>query len=92
MAASVPSSPLSLSDQLALERTRLANERTVLAYLRTGMALCIGGLSLINFFRDNIYVWLGVLCLPLGLGLVGLGWMRYRVKRRHIAAALGRPA
>ncbi|RYU81601.1 DUF202 domain-containing protein [Hymenobacter persicinus] len=81
-------SHLSLSDVLALERTRLANERTVLAYLRTGMALLIAGVSLINFFHENIYVWLGVLCLPLGLGVIGLGWVRFRARRRHVAAAV----
>ncbi|RZK97325.1 MAG: DUF202 domain-containing protein, partial [Hymenobacter sp.] len=30
---------LSLSDQLALQRTRLANERTLLTYVRTSLAL-----------------------------------------------------
>ena len=79
-----PDSSLGLSDRLALERTRLANERTVLAYLRTGMALIIAGFSLINFFRENIYVWAGVLCVPLGLGTVVLGWVRFRIKRERI--------
>ena len=83
-----PASPLSLSDILALERTRLANERTVLAYLRTGMGLLVAGISLINFFRDNIYIWVGAFCLPLGLGVILLGWVRFRARRRHVAAAV----
>ncbi|GAB3835931.1 YidH family protein [Hymenobacter jeollabukensis] len=83
-----PDSSLSLSDRLALERTRLANERTVLAYLRTGMALVLAGFSLVNFFRENIYVWVGVLFVPLGLGIVTLGWLRFLAKRRRIRQAM----
>jgi len=83
-----PAAALSLSDRLALERTRLANERTMLAYLRTGMALVLAGFSLINFFRENLYVWVGVFFVPLGLGLVLLGWVRFRFKRRRIQQAL----
>lgn len=79
---------LGLSDVLALERTRLANERTVLAYLRTGLALLLAGVSLINFFRENTYVWLGVGCLPLGLGIILLGWVRFLARRRQVAAAV----
>ena len=37
---------LSLTDWLALERTRLANERTFLAYFRTAFALLAGGLTI----------------------------------------------
>ncbi|MBT9393435.1 DUF202 domain-containing protein [Hymenobacter sp. NST-14] len=76
--------PLDLRDLLALERTRLANERTLLAYLRTGMTLIIAGFSLINFFQKHIYVWVGVLFVPLGISLMLAGWLRYRHKHRHI--------
>ena len=83
---SYPHLALSLSDRLALERTRLANERTLLAYFRTGMALIIGGLSLMNFFRDYIYVWIGAAFVPLGVAVVVGGWSRYRFKRQRIHA------
>ncbi|MBO3271503.1 MULTISPECIES: DUF202 domain-containing protein [Hymenobacter] len=83
---SYPHLALSLSDRLALERTRLANERTLLAYFRTGMALIIGGLSLMNFFRDYIYVWIGAGFVPLGVAVVVGGWSRYRFKRQRIHA------
>ncbi|RPD45009.1 DUF202 domain-containing protein [Hymenobacter sediminis] len=86
--ASYPHLPLSLSDRLALERTRLANERTFLAYLRTGLALIIAGFSLINFFRENLYVWVGVALVPLGIGMAVGGWFRFRAKRGHIQAAV----
>ncbi|SDX77068.1 DUF202 domain-containing protein [Hymenobacter psychrophilus] len=80
----IPDSPLELRDRLAMERTRLANERTLLAYLRTGMTLVIAGFSLINFFRDNVYVWAGILFVPLGMVIIVVGWFRYRVRARHI--------
>ena len=83
-----PHTTLSLSDELALERTRLANERTNLAYLRTGLALVIAGLSLINFFRDYVFIWIGAFFIPFGLGVIGLGWVRFRAKGRRIAAAV----
>ncbi|MCR5887822.1 DUF202 domain-containing protein [Hymenobacter sp. J193] len=69
-----------LRDLLALERTQMANERTLLAYVRTGMALVIAGFSLIQFFRQNLFVWAGVALVPAGLAVVLLGWRRYRHK------------
>jgi putative membrane protein len=81
---------LGVSDRLALERTRLANERTILAYLRTGIALVVAGFSLINFFRGDLYVWVGVLLVPVGFGTVVLGWVRFRNKRNTILGVLQR--
>lgn len=75
---------LPLSDQLAIDRTHLANERTLLAYLRTGTALVVAGFSLINFFHDEVYELMGVLLVPLGLLLLGLGWVRCRKRARSI--------
>lgn len=84
----LPLSQLTLRDELALERTNLANERTWLAYLRTGMALVVAGFSLINFFREQIFVWIGAFFVPFGLAMVALGWVRFRIKDRRIHAAL----
>lgn len=66
---------LSLRDELALERTRLAIECTNLRYLRAGMALVIAGLSLINFFRDYVFIWIDAFFIPLrtGCNRSGLG-------------------
>lgn len=75
---------LSLSDQLAIDRTHLANERTLLAYVRSGIALVVAGFSLINFFRDDIYIVVGALLIPTGLLTIGLGWWRCQRRSRHI--------
>ena len=85
---SYPDLPLSLSDRLAVERTRLANERTMLAYLRTGVALVVAGFSLINFFREHIYVWIGVTLVPIGIGMIVGGYLRFNTKRQRIHAAV----
>jgi len=85
---SYPDFPLSLSDRLAVERTRLANERTMLAYLRTGVALVVAGFSLINFFREYIYVWIGVAFVPIGIGMIVGGYLRFHRKRQRIHAAV----
>ncbi|WP_019946131.1 DUF202 domain-containing protein [Hymenobacter aerophilus] len=75
---------LPLSDQLAIDRTHLANERTLLAYLRTGIALVVAGFSLINFFREGIYIGAGILLVPTGLLAIVLGWRRCQRRSRHI--------
>jgi putative membrane protein len=71
-------------DRLAEERTELANERTFLAYLRTAMGFVLAGFSLIQFFRHQVFIWVGVLIVPVGffVGIVGL--RRYLEKRRFI--------
>ena len=91
MPKSTPSAlplPLDLRDRLALERTHLANERTALAYLRTALTLIIAGFSLMQFFRDNAYLWAGALLVPLGVGTGVAGWLRYRRKRARIGVHL----
>ena len=80
-----------LNDQLALERTRMANERTLLSYLRTGLAIIIAGFSLIRFFGDDVYLWTGLLCMPLGLGIILLGWIRFRIKARRMEQSVLNP-
>ena len=71
-----------------MERTRLTNERIVLAYLRSALTLIIAGFSLILFFRDNLYIWVGALLVPLGVAR----WLRHRSKHARIEAQLLSPA
>ena len=80
-----------LTDCLALERTRLANERTLRAYLRSGLTLIIADSTLINFFRENLCVWVGVVLVPVGVAVTVGGWFRFRSRQRRIRAPVPRP-
>ena len=74
---------LSLSDRLALQRTRLANERTFLTYVRTSLAMLGFGLVLLRLHPVRAG-WLGYAAL-LGAGAVMLiGVVRFRQRRREI--------
>ena len=85
MPSSAPSSPLSLSDRLALQRTRLANERTLLTYVRTTLALVGFGLALLQFHPERGGR-LGYTALA-GAGIVlAVGLLRFRVHRRELTA------
>lgn len=74
---------LSLSDWLAIERTRLANERTFLAYLRTALALLAGGVTIVRLDAFQDVRWLGYAFLVLAplVFLVGV-WRLFSVRRR----------
>jgi putative membrane protein len=85
---------LTVSDQLARDRTVLANERTLLAYLRTALGLLAGGTSLVKLFpQDESLVITGIALLLLGLGLSAVGLVRFfRVRvalRRLVAGRVG---
>lgn len=78
--------PLSLSDRLALQRTRLANERTFLTYVRTSLAMLGFGLVLIRLHPARTGM--------LGYGAMGAaalvmltGWLRFRQRRKEIEAS-----
>ncbi|GAB2846130.1 YidH family protein [Hymenobacter ruber] len=75
--------PLSLTDRLALQRTRLANERTFLTYVRTSLAMVGFGLVLLQLHPVRAG-WLGYAAL-LAAGVVMLiGFFRFRQRRREI--------
>ena len=75
--------PLSLTDRLALQRTRLANERTFLTYVRTSLAMVGFGLVLLQLHPVRAG-WLGYAAL-LAAGIVMVvGFVRFRQRRREI--------
>jgi len=76
-------SELILRDELAIDRTLLANERTLLAYLRSGVALLLAGITFIHFAPGTALTMIGIICLPVGVIIIGLGTLRfYKVKSR----------
>ena len=77
---------VALNDVLATERTIMANERTFLAYCRTAFSLFIAGLSLMEFTRTHILIAIGILFIPLGIGVFAFGLWRFTKKKKAIRA------
>ena len=71
-------------DHLAGHRTDLANRRTFLSYFRTALAFVGGGLALIRFSADPIFVTIGILLLPGGAFVLLQGVMIYRKMKKII--------
>lgn len=76
--------PPNLTDQLALERTRLAYERTFLAYLRTGLAIIGAGATGMYFFPDPWLAAASGLLVPLGILLTIIAFLK---RRRGVIAS-----
>ncbi|MET4107713.1 DUF202 domain-containing protein [Hymenobacter sp. UYP22] len=77
---------LSLSDRLALQRTRLANERTFLTYVRTSLAMLGFGLVLIQLHPVRAGL-LGYGAVTAATLVMLIGWLRFRQRRKDILAA-----
>ena len=74
---------LSLTDRLALQRTRLANERTFLTYVRTSLAMLGFGLVLIQLHPVRAGL-LGYGAVAAAAVLLLIGFVRFRQRRRDI--------
>jgi len=74
---------LSLTDKLAIERTKLANERTFLAYFRSGIVFLSSGFAIIKLEMLQDIEWIGYLLAIVGpmIFLVGLTRMLYTKRR-----------
>lgn len=77
--------PHSVTDALAIERTRLANERTLLAYVRTFIIFLSSGLAVLqlHYFEPIRYLGIGLLVIaPLTLitGILIYAYMRRRIQ------------
>jgi len=75
---------LILRDELAIDRTILANERTVLAYLRGAISLILVGITFVHFFETGLLGYVGLACVPFGVGVGIFGYVRYRKMNKAI--------
>ncbi len=64
---------LSLSEQLALDRSILANERTFLSYSRTSLTILVVGITFIKLLRNPTFELIGWLLLPIILFIFFMG-------------------
>lgn len=77
------SKDLSLSDYLAVERTKLANERTLLAYTRSSLYLLLGALAFIQLQGYEHMRWLGYVSIIMSIIIMAIGLLRfYTLKKR----------
>ena len=74
---------LSISQKLAIDRTKLANERTFLAFFRSFVVMLSSGLAIIKLeFLENIYI-LGIILIIIAFLLLIYGILHYfRVNKR----------
>ena len=68
---------LSLSDKLALERTKLASRRTLLAYFRTALAFLVSGGGMSELLDGHAYQVLSTIMLAAVPIFILLGICRF---------------
>lgn len=78
---------LILRDELAIDRTILANERTILAYLRAALTLVIAGVTFLHFFDKGMLLYVGIICIPLGIATGIFGIRQHRKMDKRIRTA-----
>lgn len=73
------------TDELAIERTKLANQRTVLAFARTFIGFLGGGLSalIMPVFKD--FRWLGYIFVASSIVVLIFGAINYFRSKRAIS-------
>ncbi len=72
-----------LTDDLAIERTRLANERTLLAYIRTGLAIIAAGFGMEQFLVGAARA-SGSAVMLAGVVTLGIGIARFISAKREL--------
>ncbi len=77
---------LSLTDNLAIERTRLANERTFLAYFRSAIVFLSSGFAILKLQILDEIEWIGYVLVIIGpvlffIGLFRLIYLKGAIKR-----------
>lgn len=75
--------PLTLTEQLAADRTRLANERTLLAYVRTALGLIASGTGFAEYLDSPSLRVVFILFIPVGVLVLLIG-VRSFLKRRKV--------
>jgi len=78
---------LSLRDELAIERTKLANQRTLLAMLRTGLYLILVSFTILSLPSLAELKWLSGISLALGFTTGILGIYLWKEEKKKINKA-----
>lgn len=76
--------PITLRDQLAIDRTHLANRRTLLAFVRTGLYLLMTAAAVWNLEVLEELRWLGEVSVAVGLLIMIFGIVSFLRMRKKI--------
>jgi len=77
-------SAMTLTDQLAIDRTNLGNMRTLLAAIRTSLALLGVGVSLLKFFSHNLLHAIARLSIVFSVVVLIAGIAKYVTYKRYL--------
>lgn len=73
-----------LSDYLAMERTKLANERTLLSYIRSSLYLVVGGIALLQVKELQEIRFFGYFSLAISVVVLVIGIFRYLQLKKQL--------
>ena len=76
--------PLTLTEQLAADRTRLANERTLLAYVRTALGLIVSGTGFAEYLDSPSLRVIFILFIPVGVLILLVGVRSFLRRRKAL--------
>ena len=77
---------MSIQEELALERTRLANERTFLAYVRTALSLIAAGVVVLQYLAEGPeHILAGWLLNGSGAVVFAIGVVRFFTVRSKLS-------
>ena len=76
--------PLTLTEHLAADRTRLANERTLLAYVRTALGLIISGTGFAEYLDAPSLRVIFILFIPTGVLVLLIGVRSFLRRRKEL--------
>lgn len=87
-AMSQPNKPvrnsLTLTEQLATDRTRLANERTLLSYIRTALGLIVSGTGFGEYLDSPSLRVIFILFIPVGVIILLVGVRSFLRRRKEL--------
>ena len=76
--------PLTLTEKLAADRTRLANERTLLSYVRTALGLIVSGTGFGEYLDSPYLRVIFILFIPVGVTILLVGVRSFLKRRREL--------
>ncbi len=82
--------PLSLSDELSIERTKLANDRTLLSFIRTSLYFSVAGITITSLLTFEMDWLVAIIFYVISVFIFVLGFIRYfRLRKKLKSGTLG---